>query len=109
MSASPPGPYLNVFTVKEFETKDGETARKWTQVGVAFPHADGTGFNVELQCVPLTGKLVALPPQEEERDSASASVGSSANGHAARSSTAKSSDERPAARETRNSSRERRR
>ena len=70
--------YLNVFTVKEFETKDGEKARKWTLIGVAFPHAEGSGFNLELQCVPLDGKLVALPPNAESRESPHAHNG--ANG-----------------------------
>ena len=70
--------YLNVFTVKEFETKDGERARKWTLVGVAFPHAEDPGFNLELQCVPLDGKLVALPPNAPTHDSPHAHNG--ANG-----------------------------
>ena len=70
--------YFNVFTVKEFETKDGEKARKWTQVGVAFPHAEGAGFNLELQCVPLDGKLVALPPSAHTHESPHAHNG--ANG-----------------------------
>lgn len=27
----------------------------WTRIGVAWPHADGNGFNVQLECVPLDG------------------------------------------------------
>ena len=45
---------------------DGEKARRWIRVGVAFPHAEGPGFNVELQCLPLNGKLVALAPREDD-------------------------------------------
>ena len=78
MSDTDPVAYLNVFTVKEFETKDGERARKWTLVGVAFPHTEGPGFNLELQCVPLDGKLVALPPNAPTHDSPHAHHG--ANG-----------------------------
>jgi hypothetical protein len=60
--------YLNVFTVEEYDTPDGEKARRWIRVGVAFPHAEGPGFNIELQCFPRDGKLVALAPNEEELD-----------------------------------------
>ena len=29
----------------------------WTRVGGAWPHADGKGFNVHLDCVPLDGRI----------------------------------------------------
>jgi hypothetical protein len=56
--------YLNVLVVEEFETSTGK-ARSWSKVGVAFPHADGIGFNIELKAVPRDGKLVVLPPSAE--------------------------------------------
>lgn len=59
--------YLNVFTVEEYE-KDGEAARNWTKVGVAFPHKDGSGFNIQLRALPTDGKLVLFPPRDEEDD-----------------------------------------
>jgi hypothetical protein len=68
MSATRSNRYLNVFTVEEYDTPEGEKARRWIRVGVAFPHAEGPGFNVELQCFPRDGKLVALAPSEEELD-----------------------------------------
>jgi hypothetical protein len=55
--------YLNVLTVEEFQTAEGKTARSWTKVGVAFPHAEGGGFSIELKAFPRDGKLVVLPPQ----------------------------------------------
>jgi hypothetical protein len=61
-------PYLNVFTVEEFDGAAGKTVRNWTKIGVAFPHADTGGFNIELRAFPRDGKLVVLPPQSEERD-----------------------------------------
>jgi hypothetical protein len=64
-------PYLNVFTVEEFDGADGKTARNWLKVGVAFPHAGGNGFNIELRAFPRDGKLVVLPPQSEERETRS--------------------------------------
>ena len=103
--------YLNVFTVKEFETKDGEKARKWTLVGVAFPHAEGRGFNLELQCVPLDGKLVAFPPSAQTHDSPHAHNG--ANGQLPLSSAPTSEPRRTQdstpARESRHQPKDRRR
>ncbi len=59
--------YLNVLMVEEFQTAAGRTVRNWTKVGVAFPHTEGGGFNIELKALPRDGKLVVLPPQAEER------------------------------------------
>lgn len=57
--------YLNVFTVEAFESQ-GKTAKRWTRIGVAFPHKEGTGFSVELRAFPIDGKLVILPPEVTE-------------------------------------------
>jgi hypothetical protein len=35
---------------------------------VAFPHKDGTGFNINLRAFPVDGKLVMLPPNQEEAE-----------------------------------------
>jgi hypothetical protein len=66
--------YLNVLIVEEFETSAGNTARSWTKVGVAFPHGDGGGFNIELKAFPRDGKLVVLPPQSDERSDKAGAV-----------------------------------
>jgi len=29
----------------------------WTRIGAAWPHQDGKGFNVQLDCVPLDGAI----------------------------------------------------
>lgn len=29
----------------------------WTRIGSAWPHADGSGFNVQLDVVPLDGRI----------------------------------------------------
>jgi hypothetical protein len=65
-SARPATPWLKVLTVEEYESPDGKPARRWTQIGVAFPHKDGAGLNVELRCLPLNGRLVILPPDEDD-------------------------------------------
>ncbi len=66
MSKTGAAPYLNVFTVREYETGSGQKAKNWTKVGVAFPHREGPGFNLELNALPMDGHLVALPPSEDE-------------------------------------------
>lgn len=30
----------------------------WTRIGSAWAHADGQGFNIQLECVPLDGRIV---------------------------------------------------
>ncbi len=66
MSTSKPT-YLNVLIVEEFETASGK-GRNWTKVGVAFPHSEGIGFNIELKAFPRDGKLVVLPPPTDSAD-----------------------------------------
>lgn len=48
---------FDAYSVREYEA-NGEKKSDWTKVGVAFSHADGKGFNVLLQAVPLDGKMV---------------------------------------------------
>ena len=59
----------------------------WLNVGLVFPHKDGSGFNIMLQAFPLDGKLVcrkitaeevevaAEPPASRQRTNASRSSG----------------------------------
>lgn len=61
--------YLNAFTVEEFEANSGKgtkPARRWTKIGVAFPHKDGAGFNIELKALPLDGRVILLPPDADD-------------------------------------------
>ena len=87
--------YLNVLIVDQYETASGRTVRSWTKVGVAFPHSEGGGFNIELKAFPRDGKLVVLPPQGEDR----AGKGSEANGatttEAVRTTKSPATKERP--------------
>ena len=56
---------FNVCVVREY--KAGEEDRsEWIRVGVAFPHADGKGFNLTLSALPVDGKLVLREPKPEE-------------------------------------------
>jgi hypothetical protein len=67
-------PHLFAYTVQEYETAEGKKARSWTRIGVAFPHKDGTGFNIELHSLPLDGRIVLFPPSDDAHDDRSAAV-----------------------------------
>ena len=41
----------------------------WLNVGLAFPHKDGGGFNIILQAFPLDGKIVCREITADEPDS----------------------------------------
>jgi hypothetical protein len=73
MSKSAAAAYFNVFTVREFEGSTGQKAKSWTKVGVAFPHREGPGFNLELSALPLDGRLVALVPNDNDESLAATS------------------------------------
>jgi hypothetical protein len=57
--------YFNVFTVEEFET-NGKKGNSWTKIGAAFPHKEGLGFSIELKAFPIDGRLVVLPPDNDD-------------------------------------------
>lgn len=67
MTDQPP-PY-RAYTIIE---RDGQPPF-WLNLGSAFPHKDGKGFNVLLQALPLDGKLV-LRLYEEQPDGAKMEV-----------------------------------
>jgi hypothetical protein len=58
--------YFNVFTVEKYET-NGKTQKKWTRIGAAFSHKEGIGFSIELKAFPVDGRLVVLPPDNDDR------------------------------------------
>ncbi len=43
-----------------YSIRDGSNKGKgfWTRIGAAWAHKDGKGFNVQLEVVPLDGKIV---------------------------------------------------
>jgi hypothetical protein len=38
----------------------------WLNIGLAFPHKDGQGFNIVLQALPLDGKIVCREVADDE-------------------------------------------
>ena len=55
---------LAVYTVRS-GTKEG-AKDYWLRIGMAFAHENGEGFNVLLNANPLDGKLVLMPPKEQD-------------------------------------------
>ena len=53
---------LNAYAVKE--RGNGKKAI-WTRIGGAWPHKASSGFTVELEALPLGGKIVLTPPKAE--------------------------------------------
>lgn len=53
-------PTHRVYTV---ETRGEGKDDFWTEIGAAFAHKDGKGFNVQLRALPLDGRLVLRVPE----------------------------------------------
>ena len=64
--------HLFAYTVEEFDAGNGQKAKSWTRIGVAFPHKEGPGLNVQLKSIPLNGHIVLLPPSDDDRGTAEA-------------------------------------
>ncbi len=51
-----------------YHVRDREGGKAfWTRIGGAWPHADGKGFNIQLEVVPLDGR-VTLRVATEKKD-----------------------------------------
>jgi len=61
-----PATHLFAYAVEEYDNANGKKAKNWTRIGVAFPHKDGPGFNIQLRCLPVDGRIVLLPPDTGE-------------------------------------------
>lgn len=51
------------YSVQEFES-NGEKKSTWTKIGSAWPHQDGNGFNLNLDCLPVNGKITIRVAKE---------------------------------------------
>jgi len=41
-----------------YQVRDGANGKSfWTRIGSAWAHADNNGFNIQLDCVPLDGRI----------------------------------------------------
>jgi hypothetical protein len=39
----------------------------WTRIGSAWPHADGNGFNIQIETVPLDGRITLRVASEKAK------------------------------------------
>jgi hypothetical protein len=53
-------PYI-AYSVREREGKKA----KFTEIGVAFPHKDGKGFDILYDAVPLSGRITLRVPDSK--------------------------------------------
>ena len=51
-----------------YQVRDRGENRKafWTRIGSAWAHQDGNGFNVQLECVPLDGRITLRVASEKK-------------------------------------------
>jgi hypothetical protein len=53
-----------------FHIQEGDEKSYWTKIGAAWPNADGKGYNIVLNCLPIDGKITLRlyePKPEEPR------------------------------------------
>lgn len=61
------GPSHRVYTlIPRKGEKDDEEDNFWLNIGSAFAHGDGKGYNLILEALPLDGKLVLREVKEPE-------------------------------------------
>lgn len=61
-SNNPKAPSHIVYQVRDREGKKGF----WTRIGSAWAHGDGKGFNVQLEVVPLDGRITLRVASESK-------------------------------------------
>ncbi len=52
-----------------YHVREGQGDKSyWTRIGAAWPHSDGQGFNVQLEVVPLDGRVSLRVATEKKQD-----------------------------------------
>jgi hypothetical protein len=59
-------PSYQAYTVVKREGQDDF----WLNIGAAFMHQDGDGYNIVLQALPINGKIVLRPPKAQNEEPA---------------------------------------
>lgn len=51
-----------------YHVRDGGQDKKgfWTRIGAAWAHADGKGFNIQIETVPLDGRITLRVASEKK-------------------------------------------
>lgn len=61
MSNEKKRPSHKAFSIENYE-KEGAEKGHWTEIGAAWPHKDGKGFDVTIKLMPLDGRIVLREP-----------------------------------------------
>lgn len=50
-----------------YQVRDREGAKGiWTRIGSVWPHGDGKGFSIQIECVPLDGRITLRVATEKK-------------------------------------------
>lgn len=49
-----------------YQVRDGKEKGFFTRIGAAWPHKDGKGFNIQLDCMPLDGSITLRLASEKK-------------------------------------------
>jgi hypothetical protein len=60
-------------TLYAFAVKDRGRSKKsiWTRIGAAWPHEQGAGLTIELDALPLDGRIVLMEPKPDDKENPS--------------------------------------
>jgi len=58
-------PTLIAYTVKD--RGEGQKAI-WTRIGAAWPHGSGNGLSIQLDALPIDGRIVLTEPKADEAE-----------------------------------------
>ena len=59
----------DAFTVKEYTNRSGEEKMVWTKIGRAWAHKNGGGYNLNIDALPVDGKIVLREPYDDNKSS----------------------------------------
>ena len=49
-----------------YQVREGSQKSYWTRIGAAWAHNDGKGFSIQLECLPLDGKVTLRTSSENK-------------------------------------------
>jgi len=61
-------PTHTAYSVRDFKKQDGTADSSWSKIGAGFIHKDGKGFDIVLDALPVSGRVVLrlnTPRQKE--------------------------------------------
>ena len=70
-------PAYRAYAVKNYRDETGAERARWSEIGVLFDHQDRKGFDLLLESVPFSGRIVirAEEPKADKGDRAGAAAG----------------------------------